>query len=138
TFEVPREFIVETEPFSHENGLLSSVRKRMRPNLKNRYGERLEALYDELDRKQREDLLALRDPNSPLTTLQKVGKALEANLGVENLDIAQAATYAELGGDSLGAAILSLSLEEIFGVPLPASAILSPTGSPQRWAQMID
>src|SRR5690606_22069402 len=66
TFEVPREFIVETEPFSHENGLLSSVRKRMRPNLKNRYGERLEALYDELDRKQREDLLALRDPNSPL------------------------------------------------------------------------
>ena len=33
SFEVPRDFIVEMEPFSHENGLLSSIHKRMRPNL---------------------------------------------------------------------------------------------------------
>ncbi|HKY91027.1 MAG TPA: AMP-binding protein, partial [Nevskiaceae bacterium] len=45
TFEVPRDFIVELEPFSQENGLLSSVRKRMRPKLKERYGARLEQLY---------------------------------------------------------------------------------------------
>jgi fatty acid CoA ligase FadD9 len=138
TFEVPREFIVEPEPFSHENGLLSSVRKRMRPNLKNRYGERLEGLYDELERKQREDLLALRDPASKLTTLQKIGKVLESNLGVQELDISEPATYTQLGGDSLGAAILSLSLDEIFGVSIPANVILSPTGSPQRWARTID
>ena len=31
SFEVPRDFIVEMEPFSHENGLLSSIHKRMRP-----------------------------------------------------------------------------------------------------------
>jgi fatty acid CoA ligase FadD9 len=138
TFEIPRDFIVEMEPFSHENGLLSSVRKRMRPNLKRQYGDRLEALYTALERKQRDDLLALKNPDSTLSTLEKLGKLLEANLGVEHIDIAQPHTYAELGGDSLGAAILSLSIDEIFGVALPASAILSPTGSPQRWAQAID
>ena len=31
SFEVPRDFIIEMEPFSHENGLLSSIHKRMRP-----------------------------------------------------------------------------------------------------------
>ena len=41
-FEVPRDFIMEFEPFSHENGLLSSVHKRLRPALEGRYGERLE------------------------------------------------------------------------------------------------
>ncbi|MET0377611.1 MAG: carboxylic acid reductase [Spongiibacteraceae bacterium] len=138
TFEVPRDFIVELEPFSHENGLLSSVRKRMRPNLKRQYSDSLENLYTELERKQREDLLALKNPNSTLSILDKVGKVLEANLGVQGIDVSQAHTYTELGGDSLGAAILSLSIDEIFGVSLPASAILSPTGSPQRWAQAIE
>ena len=38
SFEVPRDFIVEPEPFSQENGLLSSVSKRMRPRLLERYG----------------------------------------------------------------------------------------------------
>ena len=40
SYELPVDFIVETEPFSADNGLLSGVGKLLRPNLKNHYGAR--------------------------------------------------------------------------------------------------
>lgn len=137
TFEVPRDFLIEMEPFSHENGLLSSVRKRMRPKFIARYGERLDALYQQIEGKRHEELLALRDPASPLTVLEKVVKALEASLGIEDIDPATTQTFAELGGDSIGAASFSLFLKDIFGVELPVNAIVSPAGNPGRWAEAI-
>ncbi len=132
SFEVPRDFIVEMEPFSHENGLLSSIHKRMRPNLQRRYGEALEQLYTDLERRQNDQLMALRDPHSELSVLDKIGKALEATLGVEELDVTQPNSFAELGGDSLGAAELSALLSDIFGVDVPVNTILSPAGNPPR------
>lgn len=138
SFEVPRDFIIEPEPFSRENGLLSSVHKRLRPALKKKYAERLEALYEAHDEKQKQDLEALRDPASSLTTLEKLAKVLEASLGTEGLDVSTPRTFDELGGDSLGATAFSLSVEEIFGVQLPADSILSPTGSLEKWANEID
>src|SRR3546814_8544935 len=59
--EVPREFIIENEPFSTGNGLLTSVMKRKRPALNARYGERLEALYEAIAARQNQELRALRD-----------------------------------------------------------------------------
>src|SRR3546814_9184953 len=52
--EVPREFIIENEPFSTGNGLLTSVMKRKRPALNARYGERLEALYEAIAERQKD------------------------------------------------------------------------------------
>ncbi|MBV8790057.1 MAG: AMP-binding protein, partial [Mycobacterium sp.] len=40
SYEVPRDFIVETTPFSLENGLLTGIRKLAWPKLKQHYGER--------------------------------------------------------------------------------------------------
>ncbi len=48
SYEAPADFLVETEPFSPDNGLLSGVGKLLRPKLKEHYGERLEALYTDL------------------------------------------------------------------------------------------
>jgi fatty acid CoA ligase FadD9 len=137
SFEIPRDFIIEMEPFSFENGLLTSVRKRMRPNLKRKYGDRLEALYAQIERRRFDELMALKNPNSGLSVLEKVGKALEASLGIENIDVAVPRTFAELGGDSIGAASFALFLQDIFGVELPVNAILSPAGNPQKWAKQI-
>lgn len=36
-YEIPRDILLETEPFGHENGLLSGVGKHLRPKLKERY-----------------------------------------------------------------------------------------------------
>jgi fatty acid CoA ligase FadD9 len=138
SFEVPRDFIVEMEPFSHENGLLSSILKRLRPALQRRYGERLEQLYTELEHKQNEELMALQDPHSNLSVLEKVGKALEAALGVQDLDVTRPYSFVDLGGDSLGATAFSALLQDIFGVSLPVNSILSPAGNPQQWARAIE
>ncbi len=138
SFEVPRDFIIELEPFSQENGLLSSVRKRLRPALERRYGERLEALYDEQELAQEEEIKALKDPDSPLSTLEKLTKLIEVSLKIQGVDPTKPKTFAELGGDSLGAVLFALSIQEVFGAEIPADTILSPTGNPQKWAQLID
>jgi fatty acid CoA ligase FadD9 len=138
SFEIPRDVMIEMEPFSYENGLLTSVRKPVRPKLKQKYGDRLEALYEQMERKQQEDLALLKRSDSGMSTLERVGKVLESALGVSDLDLLRENSFAELGGDSLGAVSFALLLEEIFGVPVPVSAILNPAGSPQRWARLID
>lgn len=137
-FEIPRDFIFETEPFSQANGLLSSVRKRLRPALKLKYGERLEAMYEEADARQQHEIAALKDPDCKLTTLEKVGKLLQASLGLSEVDVTLDKTFTEWGGDSLGAVLFALSLEDVFAVEVPANTLLSPTGNPRRWAEYID
>lgn len=138
TFEVPRDFIIELEPFSVENGLLTSVRKRMRPKLKEKYGDRLEALYVDIEKKRQDELLALKSPDSPLSVLEKVVKALEATLGIDGIDPETTQTFADLGGDSLGSVGFAMFVKDIFGVELPVNAIVSPAGNPRRWARMIE
>jgi fatty acid CoA ligase FadD9 len=138
SFEVPRDVLIEREPFSLENGLLSSVRKPLRPNLKRRYAERLEAIYQQMDRKQQEELALLRDGATGLSVLDRVAGALKANLGMARMDPASAQSYSDLGGDSLGAVALSLLLQEIFNVTVPVSIILHPAGTARRLALYIE
>ncbi|MGE3324951.1 MAG: carboxylic acid reductase [Acidimicrobiia bacterium] len=138
SFEIPRDFIVEMEPFSHANGLLSSIEKKMRPNLQRRYGERLEQLYADLERKQNDDLMSLRDTSSNMSVPEKVAKVLEVTLGVTDVDSSLPYAFAQLGGDSLGAAAFSSLLNDIFDVVIPVSAILSPTGSIAKWSAQIE
>lgn len=138
SFEIPRDVLVELEPFSHENGLLSSVRKPLRPKLKERYQDALEAMYREMDRRQQEELAMLRGESEELSTLERVAGALKATLGLEALEHGSSRSYSDLGGDSLGAVSFSLLLEEIFGIAVPVSVILSPTATPERLARYID
>lgn len=137
-FEIPRDILVETEPFSFENGLLTAMGKRRRPALRQSYGERLEQLFSDLERRQHEELIALRNPNGGLSVLHKIGKALEASLGIQDVDLDRPHSFTELGGDSLGAISFSVLLKEIFGVAVPVNTILSPAGNPKHWAQVIE
>ena len=138
SFEVPRDFILEAEPFSQQNGLLSSVSKRLRPRLLERYGARLEQLYDDLERRQYDDLIALRDPDSGLTVLERVGRALAATLSLDEVDTDDRRSFADSGGDSLGAASFAALLSDIFGVEVDVNLILSPAGNPTTWAAAIE
>lgn len=137
SFEIPRDILIETEPFSHENGLLSSVRKPLRPNLYRRYGERLEALYQDMDRQQHTELALLRQDDRA-ATVERVAGAFKANLGLAAIDPASDQCFSDLGGDSLGAVSLSALLEDIFDVAVPVSLILHPAGSARRLADFID
>lgn len=138
SFEVPRDVLIELEPFTYENGLLSSVRKPLRPKLKERYQDALEAMYQEMDRARQEELAQLRQEGSGLSTVERVAGAIRASLGLAELDPDSSQGFGDLGGDSLGAVSFSLLLEEMFGVEVPVSVILSPTASAARLARFIE
>jgi len=138
SFEIPRDVIVEREPFSLENGLLSSVRKILRPNLKRRYGDQLEAMYKDMDRLQRDELIQLRETDSGLSTCERIAAAFKASLGLTSVDPSAPQSYRDLGGDSLGATGLNKLLKDMFKVSVPVSILLSPRGNVGEVAKFID
>ena len=126
SYEVPRDFLVETTPFSLDNGLLTGIRKLARPNLKAHYGERLEQLYAELAEGQANELSELRRNGAEAPVLDTVSRAAGALLGAAATDLAPDAHFTDLGGDSLSALTYSNLLHEIFDVDVPVGVIVSP------------
>jgi fatty acid CoA ligase FadD9 len=137
SFEVPRDILIEWEPFSVENGLLSPLGKRIKTNFVQRYSVQLDALHATLDRGRNDELAVLRS-RSDLATLDKIGLAVSAVLGVRDVEASAPVSFVQLGGDSLAATELSVLIEDIFGVELPVHVILSPTGNPAQWARLIE
>ncbi|MGV0737902.1 carboxylic acid reductase [Mycobacterium syngnathidarum] len=138
SYEVPRDFIVETTPFSLENGLLTGIRKLARPNLKSHYGERLEQLYTELAEGQANELSELRRSGAQAPVLDTVSRAAGALLGAAASDLAPEAHFTDLGGDSLSALTFGNLLQEIFDVEVPVSAIVSPASDLRTIAEYIE
>ncbi|MFD4668724.1 carboxylic acid reductase [Lentzea sp. NPDC058450] len=128
-YEIPRDFLVETEPFSAENGLLSDVRKLLLPRLRERYGERLEALYADLARGEADELRALRrgGPDQPVAAT--VARAARAMLGRGHAELDDEARFTELGGDSLSAVSFASLLGEIYRIEVPVGVLLGPSGT---------
>ena len=137
SFAVPKRFIVESEPFSETNGLLSGLRKKLRPALSRKYDHRLEAIYESMEHANRQARLELMSERSSLTLLEKLVTLLEIDLNIKVVDTAFSYSFYELGGDSLGAVAFSVSIEEIFGVVIQADMILSPTGNLHKWTNYI-
>ncbi|QNP71119.1 thioester reductase domain-containing protein [Streptomyces roseirectus] len=123
-YEVPRDFLIETEPFSPENGLYTESHKVLRPRLKERYGARLEALYAELAEGQDQRLRELRRTGADRPVAETVVRAAQALLGRSDAAPAPGARFTDLGGDSLSALAFSRLLEEIFGVEVPVGVVI--------------
>jgi fatty acid CoA ligase FadD9 len=126
SYEVPRDFIVETTPFTLENGLLTGIRKLAWPKLKQHYGERLEQLYAELAEGQANELSELRRSGADAPVLQTVSRAAAAMLGTASTDLSPDAHFTDLGGDSLSALTFGNLLREIFDIDVPVGVIVSP------------
>ena len=137
-YEIPRDFILETEPFSLKNGLLSEVGKHQRPKLRACYNVALDELYVRLAADQLDELRALRLAGAEQPVIETVGRALQATLGISHADIGPEVQFADLGGDSLSALSFSTLLEEIFGVEVPVGVIISPAGSVSQLAEYVE
>jgi fatty acid CoA ligase FadD9 len=111
--------------------------KPLRPALRRRYAERLEARYDELERQQLDELVSLRSAGKK-DTRQSLVTALAATLGAYDVDLDSGVTFAELGGDSLSAVELSVLLEDVLGVPVPVGTITNPSGTVGQLARYLD
>lgn len=138
SYEVPRDFLIENEPYSLENGLLTGIAKLARPVLKAHYGQRLEQLYTDIAQGQVDELRALRTASRDMPVLETVSRAAQATLGCTTADLSPTAMFTDLGGDSLSALSFSTLLEEIFDVEVPVNVVISPTSDLQRLADYIE
>ncbi|MFI6867019.1 carboxylic acid reductase [Nocardia sp. NPDC050406] len=136
-YEIPRDFLIESEPFTIENGLLSGIGKLLRPKLKDKYGERLEQLYVDIDRQRDDELLELRRGAADRPVLETVSRAAGAVLGCAATELRPDAHFADLGGDSLSALSFSTLLREIFTVEVPVGVIVGPATDLARLAEFI-
>ncbi|HEX7304515.1 carboxylic acid reductase [Lentzea sp.] len=128
-YEVPRDFLIETEPFSMANGLLSDIRKLLRPRLRERYGDRLEQRYAELARSEQDELRELRAGGPDQPVHETIIRAASALLGCTDAALNPEAHFTDLGGDSLSAVSFSALLGEIFHVEVPVGVLLGPAGT---------
>ena len=126
SYEIPRDFIIETTPFTVENGLLTGIRKVARPRLKEFYGDRLEQLYIDLAERQVNELRELRLHGADRPVLETIGRAARALLGAAVADLHPDAHFTDLGGDSLSALTFANLLLEIYDIDVPVGVIVSP------------
>lgn len=138
SYEVPVDFLIETEPFTIVNGLVSGVGKLLRPRLKAHYGERLEQLYTDIDVAQVDELRALRHSAPDQPVLDTVLRAARAVVGSAGAEMDPDAHFIDLGGDSLSALTLSNLLGDIFGVEVPVGVIISPTATVKKLANYVE
>jgi fatty acid CoA ligase FadD9 len=138
SYEVPADFLIETEPFSAANGLLSGVGKNLRPKLKDAYGAGLEQLYTELAAAQVSELRALREAAAEQPVLDTVIGAARAVLGSGADDVDSDAHFTDLGGDSLSALTFSNLLEELLGVEVSVGVLVSPASNLRQIADYIE
>src|SRR5580693_8754544 len=138
SYEVPRDFIIETTPFTAENGLLTGIGKMARPKLKERYGDRLEQLYADLAEGQANDLLELRRDGANRPVLQTISRAAAALLGAAGSELRPDAHFSDLGGDSLSALTFANLLREIFDIDVPVGVIIIPATDLQGIADYIE
>lgn len=137
-YELPRDFIIETEPFSHANGLISEIGKHLRPKLRQRYGDALEQLYAAMAREQVNELRALRTEGAGQPIMDTVMRALRATLGLPKEELSPQDRFTDLGGDSLSALEFSKLLGDIFAVEVPVGDIINPAGNLQAIADDIE
>ena len=138
SYEVPVDFLVESEPFSEDNGLLSGVGKLLRPKLKEHYADRLEQLYVDLAANRVSELRALREGAADRPVIDTLTRAAEALLGLAGGPPEPDALFIELGGDSLSALTFSNLLHDIFDVEVPVGLIIGPATDLRQLAEYVE
>jgi fatty acid CoA ligase FadD9 len=119
--EVPRDFLVEPRLFSADDGLLTDSGKPRRSRLGERYGPRLEQLYERLEQRR-----TRAEPAADTTsTTRQVLSALALTLGVEPARPWND-SFVHLGGDSLAAVEFSVRLRQTCGLAISVSDLLDP------------
>lgn len=129
SYEVPAAVIIETEPFSEENGLLSDHRKPVRPRLLERYRPRLDAIYDELAANREGVLAELITHGANNDTEDTVRIAAALTLQIDPETIRMTTRFRSLGGDSLTAVHLSRLLAQIYDLLIPVDVLVSESNS---------
>lgn len=112
-YEVPRDFLIDTEPFSQKNGLLSELGKPLKQKIEAHYIDDLNKLYQEICNY---DFSKFSQQINKENILETVIKLTQYLVGSPGMVINSAATFCQFGGDSLSTLQFSLELEKIWGL----------------------
>ncbi|HGJ5863023.1 thioester reductase domain-containing protein [Arsenophonus nasoniae] len=123
-YEVPRDFLIDTEPFSQKNGLLSELGKPLKQKIEAHYIDDLNKLYQEICNY---DFSKFSQQINKENILETVIKLTQYLVGSPGMVINSAATFCQFGGDSLSTLQFSLELKKIWGVMIPVDMIANPT-----------
>ncbi|WP_425274434.1 carboxylic acid reductase [Streptomyces flavidovirens] len=138
SYEIPRDFLIETEPFSQHNGLLSDHRKLLRPQLLEKYRQDLEEMYSDISARETNELREVRRTGMNRPVLETVQRAARALLSTSAVEVSPTARFREIGGDSMSAVTFSDLLHDIFGIRVPVDVIISPGYDLQLLAGYIE
>ncbi|KUI29291.1 carboxylic acid reductase [Mycobacterium sp. GA-2829] len=137
-FELPRAFIVETVPFTVENGLLTAIGKPARRKLEERYGQRLEQLYADLADGEQTALRDMRRAAGGRSVLETVLAAASALTGSTDVVVRPDSNFTDIGGDSLSAVTFANVLRETIDVDVPVGFIIGPVNDLRAIADYIE
>jgi fatty acid CoA ligase FadD9 len=115
--EIPSRIIIDFQPFTSENGLLTSTMKPCRHKLASHYADRLKTPNDDIEQRLKTII--------QIVTGQSVSKEKEENV------------FLNAGGDSLSAVRLSRMIENDLGIPLPLNILFDPQMTLQRLTTLI-
>jgi fatty acid CoA ligase FadD9 len=136
SYEIPSDFLIEPEPFTSSNGLLSGVGKALHYNLKRRYGPQLEQLYSDIAKAQAGEIRDLSQTVDQAPVVDILTRAASAVLGTA--PVHPDAHFTDLGGDSLSALTFSNLLTDLFGVHVPVVDIIGPTFNLRALAALVE
>ncbi|MFZ3474208.1 carboxylic acid reductase [Streptomyces sp. 4.24] len=138
SYEIPRDFLIETEPFGQGNGLLSDHRKLLRPQLLRKYRQALEETYSAIASREKDELRDVRRSGKDRPALETVQRAAQALLSTATSGIGPDTRFREIGGDSMSAVTFSDLLHDIFGVRVPVDVIISRGTDLRRLAGYVE
>ncbi len=125
--EVPRDFVIASEPFDVANRLVTPVGKLDRAALKARYGAELAALHTAIEARM------LGGDGTPGTgTAAAIQRAAAIALGLAASEVDPhdpQVGFLAFGGDSFSAIRFCALLAEAIGIALPVAAVLDPVAS---------
>ncbi|CAF1436026.1 unnamed protein product, partial [Rotaria sordida] len=114
--EIPSRVIIDFEPFTSENGLLTSTMKPCRHKLAAYYSDRLKQVN---------------------TIEQRLKTIIETTMKQSLLSDDEDNFFIPTGGDSLTAVRLSRTIEDDLGISIPTSILLQPNMTLQQLATVI-
>ena len=127
-WEIPGRIIIEKEPFSQDNGLISAIGKMHRPSLIKKYAHLLE---NDSNPEEQHSVSDVSKPHIPFRIgdlsigfCDVVSCVLGPFTGDDCSSVSPEMSVFELGADSLKVTQLSMLLQERFGSPVPVAVIV--------------
>lgn len=137
SFEIPRDFVLASERFTQQNGMLSDHGKPLWTRLRQRYEGQLGELHEAIKSREARLLLDVHRNAKDSPAINVVLQATQTVLGSPSGEIRADMQFRDLGGDSLSALTLSSLLSEAFGITVPVDVIISTAYDLQHVADYI-